>query len=71
MKKIGYLLAVAGIAAVLLGEFSNTNPNQPPDMGLIQADDASNNPLSFPPLLGVAGILAGGGLVVYGVRQSR
>ena len=61
----------AGLAAILYGEFSNTNRNQVPDMGLIQADDATNNPLSFPPILGVAGILAGGGLVLYGARQSR
>jgi hypothetical protein len=71
MKKAGILLAVAGLAAILYGEFSNTNRNQVPDMGLIQADDATNNPLSFPPILGVAGILAGGGLVLYGARQSR
>jgi len=71
MKIAGYLLAIAGIAAVLYGEITPATRNPIPDMGLIQADDAMNSPLSFPPILGVAGILAGGGLIIYGVRQSR
>jgi hypothetical protein len=38
-------------------------------MGLIQVDDAENNPMRIPPILSLTGIAMGCGLVYYGRKQ--
>jgi hypothetical protein len=38
-------------------------------MGLIQVDDKENPPENIPPILGIAGITAGGGLFYFGKKQ--
>jgi hypothetical protein len=71
MKIVGILLIVAGFAAVVFGGFSSPNRSQVPDMGLIQVEDAEYHPMSAPPILGIAVILVGGGLLISGFRQTR
>jgi hypothetical protein len=71
MKTAGILLIVAGLAAILYGGFSYTSQNQTPDMGLIQVNETERQPVPIPPILGIAGIVAGGGLVYFGMRPAR
>jgi len=69
MKLSGILLIVAGLSAIFFGGFSYSNRNQTPDMGLIQVGDTGDQAENIPPILGLAGIAAGGGLVYFGRRQ--
>ncbi|MGB9406223.1 MAG: DUF3185 domain-containing protein [Terracidiphilus sp.] len=69
MKISGILLIITGLAAIFFGGFSYPNRNQTPDMGLIQVDDTESYPVRIPPILGIADIAAGGGLVYFGRRQ--
>jgi hypothetical protein len=69
MKISGILMIVAGCAAILFGEFSYPTRSQVPVTGLIQVDDAKNYPMRIPPVLGLAGIAMGCGLVYYGRKQ--
>jgi hypothetical protein len=70
MKLSGILLIIAGLAAVLCTGPSYASHDDVPNMGLIQADDAENLPVRIPPVLGFAGIAAGGGLVYFGKRRK-
>jgi hypothetical protein len=69
MKIAGILVIIAGLVAILYGGFSYTTHNQVPDMGLIQVDDTENHPVRIPPILGLAGIAVGGGLVYFGKKR--
>jgi hypothetical protein len=69
MRISGILLILAGLSAIFCGGISNPNRSQTPDMGLIQVDDKENQPENIPPILGIAGIAAGGGLIYFGKKQ--
>jgi len=69
MKISGILLIVAGLAAILFGGFSYRSQNQVPDMGLIQVADTEYSPVRIPPILGLMGMAAGGGLIYFGRKQ--
>jgi hypothetical protein len=69
MKISGILLIIAGLSAIFCGGFSTPNRNQAPDMGLIQANDTENQPENIPPIWGLAGVAAGGGLVYFSRKQ--
>lgn len=62
-------MIIAGCVAILFGEFSYPTHSQVPVMGLIQVDDAENNPMRIPPILSLTGIAMGCGLVYYGRKQ--
>jgi hypothetical protein len=69
MKICGILIIVAGLSALLNGGFFFTPPNQSPDMGLIQVNDADNQPVSIPPIFGFTGVAMGGGLIYFGRKR--
>jgi len=69
MKISGILLIIAGLSAIFCGGLSYPNRNQTPDMGLIQVDDTESQQESIPPILGIANIAAGGGLIYFGRKQ--
>ena len=69
MKTCGILIIIAGLSAILYGNFFYTPLNQVPDMGLIQVDDQDNQAVRIPPILGLAGIATGGGLIYFGRKQ--
>ena len=69
MKISGILMIIAGFVAILYGEFSYTTRSQVPDMGLILVDDTENHPMHIPPVLGLAGIAMGCGLIYFGRKQ--
>ena len=62
-------MIIAGFAAIVYGEFSYTTRSQVPDMGLILVDDTQNHPMRIPPILGLAGMAIGGGLIYFGRKQ--
>ena len=69
MKISGILMIIAGCVAILFGEFSYPTHRQVPDMGLILVDDTQNHPMRVPPVLGLAGIAMGCGLIYFGRKQ--
>jgi len=62
-------MVIAGLSAIFCGGISYSGRNQTPDMGLIQVEDTESQPESIPPILGIAGIAAGGGLIYFGKRH--
>jgi hypothetical protein len=69
MKICGILMLIAGLSVILYGRFFYTPLNQAPDMGLMQVDDTENQVVSIPPILGLAGMAIGGGLIYFGRKQ--
>lgn len=71
MKIAGILMVIAGLAAIFVGGFSYTSHNRAAGAVLIQAAETENHPVRIPPMLGVAGILAGAGLFFFRLKQGR
>jgi len=71
MKIAGIVLILAGIAAILYGGFSYTDHKKAVDMGPMQITVAEHHSVPIPPILGLAGVLAGGALVYFGMKQGR
>ena len=71
MKIAGILLIMCGIAAILYGGFSYTSRKKAVDMGPMQISVTEHHSVPIPPILGIAGILAGGALVYFGTKQGR
>jgi hypothetical protein len=71
MKISGILMIIAGFAAILFGGFSYQSHDQVPDMGLIQVVDTEYHPVRIPPILGMAGMVMGGGMVYFGRKPRR
>ncbi|HEY1253560.1 MAG TPA: DUF3185 domain-containing protein [Terracidiphilus sp.] len=69
MKICGILIIIAGLSVILYGSFFYTPLNQAPDMGLIQVDESNNQAVRIPPIMGIAGITVGGGLIYFGRKQ--
>jgi hypothetical protein len=69
MKIAGILFIVAGLTAILYGGFSYTSHNRVTDVALIQVDEIERHPVRIPPMLGIAAILLGGGLVCFRIEQ--
>lgn len=71
MKIAGIVLILAGIAALIYGGFSFTTQKKAVDMAPIQIEKTEDHSVPVPPLLGIAGIVAGGALLYFGTRQGR
>ncbi len=71
MKIAGIVLILCGIAAILYGGFSYTSQKKAVDMGPMQINVTEHHSVPIPPILGIAGILAGGALVYFGIKQGR
>jgi LPXTG-motif cell wall-anchored protein len=69
MRISGILLIVAGLSAIFCGGIASPNRSQTPDMGLIQVNDTGSQTERIPPILGIAGVAAGGGLIYCGRKQ--
>jgi hypothetical protein len=67
----GILLVIAGVAAILCGEFSYTTHRKAVEMGPMQIEMTEHHSVPIPPILGIAGILAGGALIYFGIKQGR
>jgi uncharacterized membrane protein HdeD (DUF308 family) len=70
MKVLGIVLIVAGIVALIYGGFSFTTKKKDVDMGPLQISHKQEHTVPMPPILGVAGILAGGALVYFGAKKA-
>jgi hypothetical protein len=71
MKIAGILLIVAGLAAFLFGGFSYTSHTQIANADLVMVATAVDHPVRFPPMLGIAAILAGSGLMFLRIQRVR
>jgi hypothetical protein len=69
MKIAGILLIVAGLAAFLFGGFSYKSHIQIPDADLVMVSATENHPVRIPPMLGIAAILAGSGLMFLKIQR--
>lgn len=70
MRIAGIFLIVAGMAAFLFGGFSYTSHTRIPDANLVMVSTTDDHPVRIPPLLGIAAILAGGGLMFLRIQRG-
>lgn len=67
---IGIVLIVAGIAALGLGSISFTKETHQAKLGPLELSVKEKETISFPTWAGIAAIVVGGVLVVYGGRKG-
>jgi len=70
MKIAGILLIVAGMAAILFGGFSYKSHIRIPGADLVMISATQDHPVRFPPMLGIAAILAGSGLMFLRIQRG-
>lgn len=70
MKLVGIVLIVAGILALVYGKFSYTKETTDVDLGLIELEIKDKETVNVPVWLGVAGIVAGGAMLLVGGKKS-
>jgi len=66
---VGVVLIVAGVFMLAFGGISYSHKKQIMKMGPIQATHTEKETIPLPPILGLVCILAGGGIVVVGMRK--
>jgi hypothetical protein len=71
MRIAGILLIVAGMAAFLFGGFSYKRHIRIADANLVMVAATEDHPVRIPPLLGIAAILAGSGLMFLKIQRVR
>jgi hypothetical protein len=71
MRIAGILLIVAGMAAFLFGGFSYKEHTRIPDADLVMVSATEDHPVRIPPMLGIAAILAGSGLMFLRIQRVR
>lgn len=71
MKLAGVLLIVASVLALLYGGFSYTKETQAAKLGPIELTVRENKQVNVPIWAGIAGIVAGGALLLLGAGKGR
>jgi hypothetical protein len=69
MKLIGVLLIVFGLVALALGGFSYTKREKVLDIGPLEATTETRETVPLSPIVGIAAIAGGVGLVVVDSRK--
>ncbi|MBT2300205.1 hypothetical protein J7E70_06985 [Variovorax paradoxus] len=67
---VGLILIVAGIAALGLGGFSFTKETHQAKIGPIELSVKEKQDVNFPAWAGVAAIVVGGALLVFGGKKG-
>jgi hypothetical protein len=67
---VGILLIILGIAGFAVGGISFTHEKKDVDMGPIQLSHKQTKTVPISPILSTISLIAGGGLVVVGVRSK-
>lgn len=70
VRIVGIVLIVAGIAALSLGSFSFTKETHQAKLGPIELSVKEKETVNFPAWAGVAAIVVGGALVLFGGRKG-
>ena len=68
---VGVLLIALGLAALVAQGVTYTSNETVIDIGPLHATADQERTLPLPPVLGVAAVAAGAGLLVVGVRKRR
>lgn len=71
VKLAGVLLIVASVLALLYGGFSYTKETQAAKLGPIELTVRENKQVNVPIWAGIAGIVAGGALVLFGAGKGK
>jgi len=70
MKIAGLVVMFLGLAALVYGGFTYTSHKKDVDMGPIQIGHTENHDVPIPPLLGLAGIVAGGAMIYFAAKGA-
>ena len=70
MKIIGFVLIALGVIALAYGGITYTKKEKVLDIGPIQATADRKETIPLPPVLGVAAIVGGVVMVIYGSKKK-
>jgi hypothetical protein len=70
VKIMGIVLIVAGIVGLLYGSFSYTKETHDVKLGPLEMSVAEKETVNIPVWAGVAAIVGGGALLLYGGKKS-
>lgn len=71
MKLAGIALIVASVLALLYGGFSYTRQTEGAKLGPFELSVRENKTVNIPVWAGVAGLVIGGVLLIYGGKKDR
>ena len=71
MKIAGLVVIFLGLAALVYGGFTYTSHKNDVDMGPIQIVHTENHNVPISPLLGIAGMVAGGAMIYFAAKGGR
>jgi hypothetical protein len=71
VKLAGVLLIAASVLALLYGGFSYTKETQAAKLGPIELTVRENKQVNIPMWAGIAGIVAGGALLLFGSSKGK
>ncbi len=69
MKKIGLIVLVIGLVITLFTGFKYITREKVVDIGEIQISRDKTNRVSWSPLIGVAVMVVGGGILLFGPKK--
>lgn len=69
MKRAGIIILVIGILITAFTGFNYVTKKKIVDIGNVEISQDKNHRLSWSPLIGVAVILIGGAVLLYGVKR--
>jgi LPXTG-motif cell wall-anchored protein len=70
MKNIGLFIIAIGILATLLGGFNYVTKKKIVDVGNLEITTNKNHVMSWSPFIGIAVIILGVGVVLYGRKKA-
>ena len=70
MKKIGLVVLIIGLAITLFTGFKYVAREKVVDIGDIQISRDKTNRVSWSPLIGVAVMVVGGGMFLFGLKNK-
>jgi len=70
MKNVGLFIIAIGILATLLGGFNYVTKKKIVDVGNLEITTNKNHVMSWSPFIGIAVIILGVGVVLYGRKKA-
>ncbi len=70
MKQIGFILLVVGILITAYTGFNYVTKEKVVDIGPLEITQDKNHSVAWSPIIGIAVIVLGGGLVLFGNKKA-
>lgn len=69
MKKIGIIVLAIGLVITLITGFKFVTREKVVDLGELQISRNKNHSVAWSPIVGVAVMVVGGGMIIFGLKK--